>query len=516
VTVLVTTSTCIAASNFPLVARSQLIEEIRRQSAITREGTAKTGSTGIASGLSQDKSQAYHNTSSSPLPIMSSSDPSSSNSILPALHHALSGASGTLISTCATYPLSLVTSRLQVQRQLAREGRLTSADDAYRGIGDALSRIWSEDGARALYTGLGADAAKSVLDSFLFFLFYEWFRARRMAAHRRRGGGGGAKGLGVLEELAVGMAAGACSRAFTTPISNVVTRKQTAALVDDDDEEGDDDGHASRRGMWAVIKAIRKEKGILGLWSGYSASLVLTLNPSITFYLQDLLKKVMLSEPKWEDPGPQFTFLLAALSKAIASSITYPFQTAKARLQVSARAPSTTVEASATDIESGNKGDDDNKEKSVDEQVEAKLNAVRALQTVAKRSIFGTIAHIVKTEGVGSLYAGIQGEILKGFFNHGTTMLAKSVVHKLLFKLYLVVVSLMAKMKARRAARKAGQDNSDGVGGVGGVLRRMEEGLPRALHFTTSNLTSKVREGAEGTKRMVLNMADGKPRDLDE
>jgi hypothetical protein len=417
---------------------------------------------------------------------------SDSSSILPALHHALSGASGTLLSTCATYPLSLVTSRLQVQRQLAREGKL-SADDAYRGIADALSRIWSDEGgARALYTGLGADAAKSVLDSFLFFLFYEWFRARRTAVAQRRQGGKSKGRLGVLEELAVGMAAGACSRAFTTPISNVVTRKQTAALVKSHEDGDGDNGSNS---IWAVIQAIRDEKGILGLWSGYSASLVLTLNPSITFYLQDLLKKVLLNEASWEDPGPQSTFLLAALSKAIASSITYPFQTAKARLQVSARSPGST-EAS---VESGKVSKVD-ENKSVDEQVEAKLKAVRALQNVAKRSIFGTIAHIIQTEGVASLYAGIQGEILKGFFNHGTTMLAKSVVHKLLFKLYLVVVGLMAEMKARKQEGRQGRD----------LLERLEEGLPRALHFTNSS------KRAEDTKRVVLNMVDGKPRGLNE
>ena len=51
------------------------------------------------------------------MPSSSSSSSSSTNldNILPALHHALSGATGTAISTCTTYPLSLVLTRLQVQ-----------------------------------------------------------------------------------------------------------------------------------------------------------------------------------------------------------------------------------------------------------------------------------------------------------------------------------------------------------------------------------------------------------------
>lgn len=47
--------------------------------------------------------------------------------LLPALQHATSGSLGTVISTCALYPLSLVITRLQVQRQLQREGRLAAA-----------------------------------------------------------------------------------------------------------------------------------------------------------------------------------------------------------------------------------------------------------------------------------------------------------------------------------------------------------------------------------------------------
>lgn len=58
--------------------------------------------------------------SSLPLPSL---DTTTASKLLPALQHATSGSVGTLISTCALYPLSLVVTRLQVQRQLQREGR---------------------------------------------------------------------------------------------------------------------------------------------------------------------------------------------------------------------------------------------------------------------------------------------------------------------------------------------------------------------------------------------------------
>ncbi|KAK7935415.1 mitochondrial carrier [Apiospora marii] len=379
--------------------------------------------------------------------------------ILPALHHALSGATGTAIATCTTYPLSLVLTRLQAQRQLAREGAL-SAEEKYTGIVEAFSRICAgaEDGEagegwKALYTGLTQDVTKSVLDSFLFFLFYELFRSRLRGPQNTRGS---SKSLGVLSELAVGVAAGACSRALTTPIATVVARKQTAALVEDPDSDA---ASVADLGLRDIAAAIRREKGLAGLWSGYSASLVLTLNPSLTFFLQEFLKRALLSSDRWDAPGSGLTFLLAAVSKAVASSVTYPFQIAKSRLQVSTVPPSAAEPEAASEgdppTENGSGGGSDASQ-NVEKEVEAKLSAVRAVQKLARRSIFGTLVTIAREEGVAALYDGLPGELLKGFFSHGTTMLAKDVVHKLLFKLYLFAAGLLHEMRLQRQ-RKGGK-----------------------------------------------------------
>lgn len=81
---------------------------------------------------------------------------------LPAIGHAISGATGTAISTTATYPLDLVNTRLKVQRQLHKDGAL-SPSELYEGVSDAFSKIYErEGGIRAFYAGLGSDVAKSV------------------------------------------------------------------------------------------------------------------------------------------------------------------------------------------------------------------------------------------------------------------------------------------------------------------------------------------------------------------
>ncbi|RYO83306.1 hypothetical protein DL762_006215 [Monosporascus cannonballus] len=450
--------------------------------------------------------------------------------LLPALQHAASGSLGTLISTCAVYPLSLVVTRLQVQRQLLRDGKsrnpprppppqpgsrealgpaataatapsssedqrpasATSASGAraaaaanaaaavaaaaaarattanatqsapsppysrgrpsgrsaakidrphYDGIVDAFSKICAEEGGpKALYSGLASDAAKSLLESFLFFMLYEWLRSLRLAAHYRRKHSKG--GLGVLEELAVGVLAGAGSRAFTTPIANIVTRKQTANLIDDgEDTRG--------KGFGEMARGVVREKSIGGLWAGYSATLILTLNPSITFFLQDFLRKNAVPADRRDDPGPFLTFLLAAVSKSVASTITYPFQTVKSRLQagVSAEEETPTAREDEEDLISF----EDRRDAERDNR-----SSNKALKGAAplRGTVLGTLVRTARAEGVGALYDGLQGELLKGFLSHGTTMLAKDVVHKLLLRLSLLVAGLLREFRARHGGAR--------------------------------------------------------------
>ncbi|KAI8628571.1 mitochondrial carrier domain-containing protein [Xylariaceae sp. FL1651] len=427
-----------------------------------------------------------------------------SGSILPALHHALSGSLGTLISTCTLYPLSLVITRLQVQRQLRREG------PEYAGIADAFSQIWNSDGnggPRAFYTGLAADAAKSVLDSFLFFLFYEWFRALRLSSRRRAGRVRG-RGLGVVEELAVGMAAGACSRAFTTPIANVVTRKQTATLVDPKSREG-------AVSVRDIVHSIQEEKGIAGFWSGYSASLVLALNPSLTFFLQEFLK-TRFAEKSYDDPGPQLTFLFAATSKAISSFVTYPFQIAKTRLQSGMPLDSVSqgeTQSRAVNGDNAKFEEHTDEDRDIDRKVENKLKAVRTVEKLAQQTIFGTVTHLIRTEGVGSLYDGVQGELLRGFFSHGTTMLAKDVVHKLLFKLYFVIIGMLAQLRQRRSSFMAKRQEPQQEPRE---LPR-EEPLPRALRYRIDTRRASTQPGKmDYAVNVVANLIDGTQRPFRE
>ncbi|KAK3953306.1 mitochondrial carrier domain-containing protein [Pseudoneurospora amorphoporcata] len=383
--------------------------------------------------------------------------------LLPSLGHAASGAGGTIISTLATYPLDLVNTRLKVQRQLRADGAI-GPEDGYGGIVDAFEAIYErEGGLKAFFAGLGADLGKSAADSFLFFLFYTWFRAKRLRVNEPY--------LKVLEELAVGAAAGACAKLFTTPVSNVVTRRQTANLISSSSRSQPStptEGSPVRPSFPAsptkdlsfteTIMSIYRERGLLnGLWAGYSASLVLTLNPSMTFFLQQILKRILVSRENWEEPGSAITFVIAALSKVMATSVTYPFQIAKARVMVSA--PQSQLQAqpggSEKRKETGGNGDHGT----------ATQTAKEVTKKAARETIFSTVLRIAQTEGVKALYDGIGGELLKAFFNHGLTMLSKDIIHGLVIQLYFAVVAALKdykklKEKLGKRAKKARADVS--------------------------------------------------------
>lgn len=245
-----------------------------------------------------------------------------------------------------------------------------------------------------------------------------------------------------------------------------MTRKQTASFFAPNSTNGQ--GDTLREPSFAeVLHVIRAEKGFLGLWAGYSATLVLTLNPSITFYLQHALKKALVDRGK-QGESSAMVFLVAALSKVVATATTYPFNIAKTRAQVSA------PESPRPDAE----------EKDTGRPASAgAVDAVRRrLRRLAGETIFATVAKIGRTEGVGALYDGLAGELLKAFFNHGTTMLSKEIVHKLIVQLYFFILDFMRRSPSAKIllARASGKVLGDQRGGqIAGKYGEVKDGIMR-------------------------------------
>ena len=162
-----------------------------------------------------------------------------------------------------------------------RKNASTPHKEAYESIPHAAEKIYAEEGGiKGLYIGVLSDTSKTIVDSFLFFLAYNYLRQSRMRSSKSP-----SKSLPVVDELSVGFLAGAFSKCLTTPIANIVTRKQTSSMLS---SRPSDKETTEQDSVHSIARQIHRAKGLRGFWSGYSASLVLTLNPSLTFFFSKL------------------------------------------------------------------------------------------------------------------------------------------------------------------------------------------------------------------------------------
>lgn len=418
-------------------------------------------------------------------------------SALPALGHAIAGAGGAAISNICTYPLDLIITRLQIQRQLRKDSTAAYKDE-YKSVQDAAWRIYeTEGGFWGFYTGLLQDTGKTIADSFLFFLVYNFLRRRRIAS-RSAVASEAAVVLPVLDELRIGYIAGSLAKLITTPISNIVTRKQTSALTSS--HSVDSSSAASAEPTSGTSKApstaqiaydILHQKGISGFWSGYSAALVLALNPSLTFFLFETFKRLLLPRSKRENPPPSATFFIAAISKACASSVTYPFSVAKARLQISSE-PVSTSDASVTSTTANGK-----------ERDSITTSSARPSRRAVDSTIFSTLSDMVQSDGPGSLYSGLFLELLKSFLSHGTTMIVKQYIHGFTIQAYYLLSLIVGRLRSK--GLKAGPQTEK-------LLERAREQRFEYYDLARQRARERVgkaKETAEGITGAVTSLKDG-------
>jgi hypothetical protein len=204
------------------------------------------------------------------------------------LIEATTGSISAVIANTIVYPLDVITSRIQV----SSTSKLS------------ILEYIRKRGIRGFYVGIYISLFQTFLSNFGYFWFYALVK-RLYARYNTR------PSTGI--ELFLGAIAGALSRTITTPVSVITMRKQTI-----DDPKG--------RQYSMICKKIFKEEGIRGFWRGYGASLILTINPAITYGLFERIKEVGKKTRRE-------IFLMGAFTKSIATIFTYPYILAKSQLQ---------------------------------------------------------------------------------------------------------------------------------------------------------------------------------------
>ncbi|KAF8655306.1 hypothetical protein AX16_003203 [Volvariella volvacea WC 439] len=240
--------------------------------------------------------------------------------------HALAGAAGGIVAMTATYPLVFISTRSAVETR-------NDAKTFYQ----VVLEIFKREGFLGLYSGLESSLLGIAVTNGVYYYFYE--RSRGIILKSRAGG----KGLSTLESMLAGMIAGAA----TTIISNPIWVIQTSQAVRTMDKPGADSIHSNppkKIGLLQTVKDIASKDGMSAFWRGIGPALVLVVNPVLQYTVFEQLKNYLIVRRtnRLRALGKANTaailtdwdfFLLGALSKLVATSVTYPYIVIKSRLQ---------------------------------------------------------------------------------------------------------------------------------------------------------------------------------------
>lgn len=150
--------------------------------------------------------------------------------------------------------------------------------------------------------------------------------------------------LSTLESMAAGAIAGSATVLITNPIW-VVNTRMTARKEETSEpvlptKEGEASAPAEKKKapntLSTFLKIIR-EDGVTRLFAGVLPALVLVINPILQYTIFEQLKQVLEKRRK---VTARDSFLLGALGKLAATSITYPYITVKSRAHVATGAGS--------------------------------------------------------------------------------------------------------------------------------------------------------------------------------
>lgn len=248
--------------------------------------------------------------------------------------HAIAGAGGGALSMIVTYPLVTISTLAQTgnkdKKKLEPEQAtisLTTQQKIIKSIKENTTTKVIEDilrtkGILGFYSGLESALYGITLTNFIYYYFYEWVTNVFLKANLARGRRG--KGLSTIQSIIAGAIAGAITCVGSNPLWVVNTRMMTSKKQQDGETPG---------ALKTLINIIKND-GVSTLFSGVLPALVLVINPIIQYTVFEQFKNfiILKNGPKSFTGG--HAFLLGALGKLIATTLTYPYITLKARMHV--------------------------------------------------------------------------------------------------------------------------------------------------------------------------------------
>ncbi|KAI9346730.1 mitochondrial carrier domain-containing protein [Zopfochytrium polystomum] len=305
------------------------------------------------------------------------------------LGNAVAGAVGAAFANAVVYPLDL-------QGDEIESGSITEdRPTPYKGTVDAFARILREEGPAGLYRGLPAVLTQTVVSNFCYFFWYDIVRKSYARAFPRTP-------ATTATELFLGALAGALSRLMTTPISVISTRYAVVSHIPFSQQAST---QTPPPPFHHILRDLVNTSGILALWGGYSASVVLTVNPAITYGLFERVKRAWARAMSVAE-----VFWLGAATKACATVVTYPYIMAKVRMQMNAVARRSKSGGDSATVE-----------------IEDDIPITEA-DDGRQRKYTGPVDVLIKvsrSEGVPGWYRGMDAQLLKAVLCQGILFVTK-------------------------------------------------------------------------------------------
>lgn len=301
---------------------------------------------------------------------------------LESISEATSGAIGAVLSTTILYPLD--TCKAKYQAEVRSHGR-----QKYRNLSDVLWEALSSGRVLSLYQGLGTKNLQSFIAQFVYFYGYSYFKRMYQVKY-------GTKSISTKANLILAASAGACTAIITQPLDTASSRMQTSAF-------------GRSKGLWAMLS----EGSWIEAFDGLGISLLLTSNPAIQYTVFDQLKQRLLdgklkksgSGSSPESLSAFSAFLLGAISKSIATVLTYPAIRCKVMIQ-------------AADL-----SDEETKEN----------------KKKPRKTILSVLEAIWKREGVSGFFKGLHAQILKTVLSSALLLMIKEKIAATTWVLILAI-----------------------------------------------------------------------------
>eukprot|EP01006_Ploeotia_vitrea_P036629 TRINITY_DN66042_c13_g1_i1.p1 TRINITY_DN66042_c13_g1~~TRINITY_DN66042_c13_g1_i1.p1 ORF type:complete len:348 (-),score=-51.90 TRINITY_DN66042_c13_g1_i1:60-1103(-) len=315
------------------------------------------------------------------------------------IEHMFAGITAGLCSTIILNPIDVIKTRYQVHSERG---------NAYTSVWNAVSTIARTEGIRGFCLGLLPASLASAISWGGYLYFYELSKNRKLQYLNRNNNNNNQIKLSSFDVLLSGVEAGSIMVFITNPLWLIKTRLQLQL----------ENAHVEYKynGFIDAFKTIiKKEGGIFALYRGILPALFLTTHGAIQFATYEYLKtKVEILgwanimhkihnnndiTSRAEIPM-KITAILGIFSKLVATTVTYPYQVIKSRLQQR----DTYIEKNST-IENNNA----HKNKIMNKTLSNNRYILRAKYN----GMFDCIIQIIKNEGYRGFYKGYIANCIK-------------------------------------------------------------------------------------------------------